>query len=816
MRHEFVVQGQGWQTVRIDLVEEAGWGGEISAFRIDPTEEVEAEIAFDWVRLLDVTPASRQAVELLGKPSGAPATVAIALGDPNPVAGSEQPLTVTVADAAGQPVSGQPLHVSLSEASGGRLSVSEQPALETSTGLRGLSDANGRLTVAYSASPKAGAKADTVIASTEFPTVDAEPLPVDVRAGPPDHYIVHSTGVSIIPEAEMPLSLAVQLVDAHGNPVSGEAALTWEVEEATLRDPSERTNAEGLAHATLQPDMARRWVYTVRVRDGEGREGASGPICVLPSGPRPSRVTLGESGYFATADGRPYVPLGGFYINWVGLPDAETGEEGRVLKSFTDSTEEEILHWLDFMSRQGVNTLRLMLRTHVSGDLEPMDIGGRVNRPLFAKTLRLMDLARRHGLRFLLVIHDDYDKPVYCNRGKLEKFALPQYEGEDLDALPPHQARFIRDQRLVRPAAAKYTDPDAIACQDDYAREIILYFRDNPQVFAYELENEMVACPREWAEHAVETIRSVDPDTPVCASHGGGGIHTGDPLWWIGRTPIDFYTYHLYPIGSTDEATDYGAAVSRLARYGRMSGVCFLGESSGDEFTRYPSERDAERRYIMRDIIWFSLINGNPGCMFWNARGYEVQEFRLAADIMQRIDWTEWQRQKPGTAVTIDHPLEDDWYYRSQQGGRDRAMMGRYGQHYMALGADFDFAMSGEGYEATAPVGEFAPVDPPERPFRVSEGYQLSSLTREGTAEGLLYVRNFAGVRPWEVEGRGTMYLRERAPANLTFSIEAPTGLIATCWDLDTGESREVEVAGGEAVDLGTTDHDWAIHWKAN
>ena len=66
----------------------------------------------------------------------------------------------------------------------------------------------------------------------------------------------------------------------------------------------------------------------------------------------------------------------------------------------------------------------------------------------------------------------------------------------------------------------------------------------------------------------------------------GGGLRTADPLWWKRNTAADFYTYHLYPIGSTSPQCDYGAAVDVLTRYGRMVGPCFLGESSGDEFSR--------------------------------------------------------------------------------------------------------------------------------------------------------------------------------------------------------------------------------------
>jgi len=816
LTHKFTVSGQSWQKVRIDLVNEARWGGVLSAFRIDPTEEVDAHTAIDWVRLLAVQTAQRAPIETLGSPSGVPASVTVSLADAEPQVGQEQPLAVVVADQAGRPVAQQPVTLRLKQRSGGELRPLAHPLLPVDSGWRGLTDGEGSIVLSYRASHRAAAAADTILAAAECPALDAKPLSVATRPGPPDHYLVHSDQVTILREADAPFPLKAQVVDAFGNalPVAGRK-LTWTADDGRFDSASPATDATGSAAAVFRPDPSHRWVYAVRVRDEQGLSGGSGPVCVLPKGPRSNPVRLLKNGYFATADGKPYLPLGGFYINWVGLPDPRTGEEGRIIRSFTDATEEQTLHWLDYLHRQGVTTLRFMLRTHTPRGLEPMDIGGRVNRPLLARALRLMDLARRFDIRLLLVIHDDYDKPVYCNRDNLRTFSLPLFAGEDLGALPPYQRRFIRDGKVLRQAHDRYTDPDAIACQDDYGRELVGYLRDNPQVFGYELENEMVDCPAEWATHAIGAIRSVDPMTPICVSHGGGGLDTADPLWWTASTPIDFYTYHLYPLGTTSEEIDYGLGVSLLARYGRMAGTCFLGESSGDEFSLYPPERDAERRYIMRDIIWMSLIEGNPGCFFWNARGYELEEFRLAHEIMSRVDWATWQRERPPTAVVVSHPLVDDKYYRSPQGAADRAMMARYSRHYLAAGVDFDFATSPQGYAHTATLAEFAPPDPPARPFGISPGFELSPLTRQGFAEGLLYIRNVAGTRPWQVPQNGTMWLRDRKPAPLRVALDLPLGkLTLTHWDLDTGASETRTLAGKSALDLGVTDHDFAIHWR--
>ena len=125
-----------------------------------------------------------------------------------------------------------------------------------------------------------------------------------------------------------------------------------------------------------------------------------------------------------------------------------------------------------------------MLRTHrrepdMEGT-EGLDAGGRVNRRLFSEILRYMDLAREFNIVFLAVVHDDYHKPIYFDRSNYSKFTRSAFAGVDLDALPPHQRRFVRDGTLLRDVAWKYTAPDAIACQDMYARELTRFLRNCP------------------------------------------------------------------------------------------------------------------------------------------------------------------------------------------------------------------------------------------------------------------------------------------------------------------------------------------------
>jgi hypothetical protein len=816
LQYEFPVTGTQWQTIRIGLRRDARWAGTLSAFRIDPTEKVEADVSIDCVWLLPSVQCQAGAVETLGNPSSEAAHVALTVPDVRPVAGSEQEVVVRVLDGTGAPVAGQPVVLWLSAGSAGRLLPADQPALALPDGrVRGITGADGGLRARLVAGAKVAEASATVLAAAEFPTIEAVPVPIATVPGPPDHYVVLTGGVTIVPEADAPLPVPAYVADACGNRLSvAGRRLTWSVDGGRLEQAQEATDAAGSASARLVPDMADRWVYHVRVQDDQGLSGMSGDICVLPRGPWAEPVRLGGNGYFV-AGAAPFLPLGGFYAVWIPRPAPPGQEEGRVIAPFTSASEEDVHHWFGFLRSQGVTAMRLMLRTHGPDGTEAMDVGGRVNRRLFAKVLRLLDIGRQCGLRFMLTLHDDYDKPVYCNERHLRNFALPALEGVDLDTLSPSQRRFLVDQRLLSPPE-RYTAPDAIACQDQYTREIVGYLRDNPALFAWELENEMVNCPVEWVNHQVDVIRSVDAITPVCVSHGGGGVATADPLWWTTRSKVDFYTYHLYPLGTTTPEVDYGAGVDLLARYGRMAGTCFLGESVGDEFNDYPAQRDADRRYIARDIIWLSLVNANPGCFFWNARGTELAEFRLVHEVTSKLDWTTWRRKRPPVAVLVTHPVGDDRYYATPQGQADWAMMGRYCQHFLSSGQDFDFATDPGGYQATCDLSRFAPPAQAGQPLLASEGFQLASLTREDGREGLVYVRSFAGVRPWEVSPGRTMYLRGRAPAPLQMKLGLPLPKVtARIWDLDTGGVESRDVAGDGVLDLGTTDHDFAILWSA-
>jgi hypothetical protein len=820
LHHEFRVTGTGWQTLRIDLVKEAGWAGTLSALRLDPTSEVaEAHVEIDWVQATNEIVATRGALECLG-PAGIPAPqrLGLAADQPAVTAGTRQTVTARALDAQGQGIAGWPLTVSLTSASDGRLSAAATgPSLEvTPTVRRAVTGPDGSATVALVAGRRAGQASERLTVTAAIATATAS-MSLDAVPGPPHHCRVTPDLPLLVRAAELPLAVTVQIEDEAGNalPVPGRT-LSFRLPKGVSVEPLQPvTDAQGAAQVRVTLDPAQCWVWRLEVEDNEGLRGTSAPLTYLPDGPRPDPIHVLPNGYFADSAGHPFVPLGGFYANWVqsATPDGEWGR----LQSFTDTTDAQKRDWMRFLADNGITAMRFMLRTHRNEGMEPMDIGGRVNPGLFAEAVRYLDLGREFNLRFQLVVHEDYTKPVYVNRSAVDRYALPNYSAAQLAALPPFQRRFLVDRTALVPAGLRYTDPDAMACQDQYARELAQALLGNPQVLSYELENEMVNCPAAWVNHAIETIHSVDPGVLVGMSHGGGGLHTGDPLYWHRNATLGYYNYHLYPAGTTTPELDYGALVDVLTRYGRMAGTCFMGESAGDEFGIHP-DREV-RRWVMRDIIWMALANGNPGVFFWNARGAEVREFRLAREAMGLLDLATFRRLRPEIAIDVTHPLDNDQYYRTPQGGKDLAMMGRYANHYLSLGVDADFTVNPAAYAKTCTLTEFAPPEPTARPFQTGPGWQLKFLAREDWREVLVYVRNLAAVEPWEVrEPRRAwkMFLRTRQPMPLNLGLALPAGqpYAARVYDLDGETARTLTAAPTTTLDLGTTDHDWVLVLK--
>jgi len=813
VHHDFPVSGTGWQTVRIDLATDAGWRGNLSAFRIDPTDGTKAytHVEIDHVRILNVRRASRGPVEVAGLESDVPRRIRFEGLPRRTRAGETIPVKAVVHDAAGRPVANAAVCIELVRSRNGRLDRARNArgTLEVArSGRRGLSDRNGEVTVDYTPTSLAAEDADCIRARVEGWPVEAV-ADVSTVTGPAAKYVVTAVGGRYVASADR-TRIRAQLADRFGNPVAtGGRGLRWRVgEDGRIESAQSVTAADGSAKAVLLADVSKRSVYEVAVEDDRGLSGESGPIVFFNEELRMESVRLLSNGYFAVGD-EPYVPLGGYYANLVLVPEGE--DEFARMASFVDCTDAEIDRFMEHLHRQGATAIRFMLRAHRPSGMEPMDLCGRVNPELFARIQRYMEIASRYGLKFMLTLHEDYTKPAYFNRSHLEQFVLPFYSGADPDELSDAQRRFVVEGRLLTDIAEKYTDADVIACQDAYVRELVGLLRGNPNVFSYELENEMVDCPPEWVNHQVELLKSLDPRTLVCISHGG--LRWADPLWWRKNSKIDFYNYHLYPHhGNTTPEIDYATAVDMLVRYSRMAGPSFLGESLGDQFVRL--EPSGARRLIARDIIWLSLAGGDPGVFFWNHRMPEISEFRLARDAASNIDWTKFDRKKPEVGVDVAHPLDDDKFFRTDPGKKVYEDMGRICRHYASLGVDFDFTFEPDAYRLHAPSDSDSLPVPTNVPVRPSAGYEVRSLVDSRGSTVLAYASNCAGIEKWvdPDNAQWVQYLRKRARAEGRFMLDlAAERYTLTLYNLDTGEITTRTVGGSDTIDLGATDGDFAF-----
>jgi hypothetical protein len=204
--------------------------------------------------------------------------------------------------------------------------------------------------------------------------------------------------------------------------------------------------------------------------------------------------------------------------------------------------------------------------------------------------------------------------------------------------------------------------------------------------------------------------------------------------------------------------------------------------------------------------------------LFWNARSAEVREFKPARDAMRQLDLATFQRARPEIGIDVRFSAQDDKYFRTPAGAAAYAMLGRYAQHYASQGVDFDFTLEPDKYPLHATLQEFRPPEPAQRLWRLSPGWQLNYLARQDYAEMLVYVRNFAGVELWECELGGQpcrQYLRRRTPAPLSLALRLPPGQYrVTLYDLDRQQAENRTVAAESVVDLGATDHDFALVLK--
>ena len=544
--------------------------------------------------------------------------------------------------------------------------------------------------------------------------------------------------------------------------------------------------------------------YPLTFTDDKGLYGATEVATIAY---RSDTVRLNGNGYLVTPGGTLYFPAGGLYANWPHRLNPD-GSIDRSLDLFPcgplpykegfpwrEETERAVGAYLRHCSDRGINCLRLMLRN--------MDLVGRVDPVQLQATLHLFDLARPYGIRFNVALFEDYDKPPYVSRTILEKIVLPLYKPEQLRGLAPHRARFLLKKETLASAALRYSDPDAIACQRDYLRELIPVLAAREEVLCYEFENEMVYPAMAWCAETAAFIRTIDPHTLIL---GNPGPHNWpEPLRWR-NSGCDLYSFHPYNDGQA--AADHGAVIHLRSKWSAQSGLPMYTGEGGLNQNRWQNDVKKVAPELAargtRDQIWMSVCCGATGCLYWTLmHDFEALEFDKIKPALEATGVDLPRLKRPRASVALLHaPVQRD--------PRDAAMTMRL----LDLGVDFDTVATNEAsvYAVRIDLGTQTPesITLPATVAAPAKGWQVATLLAEKHDQALLYLRNVAGgVNDVGAPPR-PCFLRAVKPAEAAFTLRETWRKIIV-YDLDSRKAKAVTPDAAGRISLGVTSHDFLI-----
>jgi len=600
-------------------------------------------------------------------------------------------------------------------------------------------------------------------------------------------------------------AISVEGLDAFGNAVP----INVKSPRWALPDGTQMTKSRLRGHpatVTLTLPQGAPATHRLTLTDSDGHTGTT---TVTTVSYRKNTVRLNPNGYLVSPGGDLVFPCGGLYANWPhrALPD---GNVTRAVDLFpcgpspykegfpwSKETEAAVGAYLKHCSERGITCLRLMLRN--------MDLVGRVDPVQLQATLHFFDLARPFGIRFNVALFEDYSKPPYVSREILEKIVLPHYTPEQLANLPPHRARFLVRRETLATPDLRYTDPDAIACQQDYLRELIPVLASREEVLCYEFENEMVFPPMSWCRTIAATLRAIDPHTLIL---GNPGPHDWPvPLAWR-ESGCDLYSFHPYNDGQP--SADHGAIIFLRSKFSAQTGLPMYTGEGGINQNRWEKETKkmtpAASARGARDQIWMSVCCGATGCLYWtldhDAEAQEFAKIKPALDALG-IDLASLKRQRPAVAMVLPQNRRDS---------RDAAMAVRL----LNLGTDFDTVIAQEAgaYTVKIDLENQTPesVTPPATVAAPAPGWQIATLVSERNSQALLYLRNVGGgVKDFGAKPR-PCYLRDVQTAEAAFTLSQPKAWRSiTVFDLDTQQALPARPDATGRITLQATSHDFLI-----
>lgn len=566
---------------------------------------------------------------------------------------------------------------------------------------------------------------------------------------------------------------------------------------------------------------------------------------------QPGRPRLNQQGRFQTPDGRTFLPLGGVYgnflcVDWCGIDTADDrisplspfGMAGRVLE-FQDATEQELHTWLGWVRDEGMNFLRIFGRGSMRPVQDPLDIGGRVNPVLIEKILHYLDLCCQYDIRVHLAAMSEPRESVYMKQQILTDRALIHSDG--LEDLPAYRQSVLDPDAPRADYRRFFTDPDILACHMDYLDDLADRLAGHPALFCLEVYNEQQWGDRffwdlqeqelEWTRHVVRRMKRNFPDAAVTVSLAGFGLAGQDPIRWATETNVDFFSPHAYQnISGTHRDADFGAIADAILQYTQSACPTMYGEIDPGHFY---GQKDG-RKLLIRDLTWFSLLNGCPGLGLWMSPGYG--EFEIPARLAEQLDLASLAIKPADVRVDIHrhveffHQLEsqpqaacrlpeDIWCPHRQADEQHRYCVKITSREleeiYSLSAAALKTGLRYELVVGPGPDGDAVKIEDltPSRisrmplPFTPPDGYQLKYLSAADNSLHLVYLRHYTYLRIGSAAGRTRL-----APRPVTLQSRLPNGgFHVDVWDLDERICGQAETDPDGRIRLGTTNHDFVL-----
>ena len=546
---------------------------------------------------------------------------------------------------------------------------------------------------------------------------------------------------------------------------------------------------------------------------------------------------------FAPRLGDSYLALGGFYGNVISASDLrdEDPDNADLAKLLAGTKKKGWIEWdkaspqlwdawFEHLSSRGVTALRVFPRRKDDGDV--LDLCGKVNPPLLDLMKRFFAAAKPYGIRFLLIVMPEPPRTGYLSKQNLKQWVSRAYKKSELAKLPAAQRRFVVERRTVS-LGEYFTDPDVWACQRQYLDALLEWVKKEPQVFALEIVNEpgwwnerfhwdKEEAAEAWGSRVADYLHERVPQIPVCLSHPGFGILGYEPLRWCRETTVDFYSPHLYcGLGGARRGMEFGTVTDLVTNYCCAVKPAFLGE-----WGVLSSKVDRRvRQLALRDAIWFSILNVNPGLFQWVHASHYGFEYKKARDILDPLRLDQKQRHRPMVGIDVTRTAaslaanelyqdykRDPWLLvASKARGEAYLDLLRCTEFFLNHGVAFDFTLRPQDYEISAVPAHAQEIYVPASKclFAFSPEYQCKYAA---FGEWEIIVAYFRNVEPVVAEG---FNLRAQAPRPFQVAWQLPKrprGAKGGPWhyrltihNLDTGEVRQGRVARESSVDFGNS-----------